>query len=35
MNKVVVSASNMNRIVKYVVPDNERITVNDGDKMGW
>lgn len=33
--RFVVSASNINRIVKYVVPDNERITVNDGDKMGW
>ena len=28
-------ASNINRIVKYMVPDNERITVNDGDKMAW
>lgn len=34
-NYVYVHSSNINRIVKYVVPDNERITVNDGDKMGW
>ncbi|XP_061191569.1 fat-like cadherin-related tumor suppressor homolog [Saccostrea echinata] len=34
-NYLYIHSGNINRIVKYIVPDNERITVNDGDKIGW